>query len=170
MLQSMTIKTTSTKHKRFPQKASWNMRALQLMEIRQNKYGLVRCNESVVHVVPSGAAADKYQKYIFGSSKVVITMGPLGLQHELITQKICCRHFTNYRHHNTDVEEPARQSLQLNKTIPKSCHRHPKTFLQAAVLYHNEKVIDFKDLLASLSINIIMNRNHTLGKQVTSST
>jgi hypothetical protein len=34
-----------------------------------------------------GAAADKFQKYTYGSSKVAITTGPLGLQHQMITQK-----------------------------------------------------------------------------------
>ena len=41
----------------------------------------------IVPLIHSGAAADKIQKYTFGSSKVAITTGPLGLQHELITQK-----------------------------------------------------------------------------------
>jgi hypothetical protein len=38
-------------------------------------------------LINSGAAADKFQKYTYGLSKVAFTTGPLGLQHELITQK-----------------------------------------------------------------------------------
>ena len=82
------------------------MRALQMMKTIQTQKGprryikhrVLRATESIVRIVPSihsGAAADKIQKYTFGSSKVAITTGPLELQHELITQKICCRYYTN---------------------------------------------------------------------------
>jgi hypothetical protein len=57
----------------------------------------------------------KYKKYTFGSSKVAVTTGPLGLQHELITQKIFYRRFTKYKYHNTDAKGLARQNLQLNQ-------------------------------------------------------
>jgi hypothetical protein len=69
------------------------MRALQMMKMIQIKKGpcryikhrVLRATESIMHMVPSiysRAAANK----TFGSSKVAITTGPLGLQHELITQ------------------------------------------------------------------------------------
>jgi hypothetical protein len=84
------------------------MRALQMTETIKTKKGprqyikhrVLRATESIVRIVPSiysGATADKIQKYAFSSSKVAITMGLLGLQHELITQKICCRYYTNYK-------------------------------------------------------------------------
>ena len=101
VLQSMIIKGPLNKYDKIHivfVKASGNMRALQMMKTIQTKKGprryikhrVRRATESIVHIVPSihsGAAADKTKKYTFGSSKVAITTGPLGLQHELITQK-----------------------------------------------------------------------------------
>jgi hypothetical protein len=69
----------------------------------------------MVSLIDSGAATDKLQKYTYGSNKVAITTGPLGLQHELITQ--FAADFTNYKHHNTDAEELAQQ-LTILKKLP----------------------------------------------------
>ena len=51
--------------------------------------------------------------------------------------------------------------LAILKKVAIGTRRH---FYKATMLYHHEKVINCKDLLISVNINITMKRNHYIGQ------
>ena len=145
MLQLMIIKGPLKKYDKIHivfVKASGNMRALQMMKTIETKKGprryikhrVPRATESIVRIVPSihsGAATYKTKKYTFGSSKVAITTGPLGLQHELITQKFAAN---TLQITSIIIPMPKSQHAKAcssTNNTQKSCHQHLKTLQQS---------------------------------------